>query len=107
MTLQDDAAARNFVHTVDVLTASALAEHERSSVPRKRSLPHALRHGYGAWITAAASVAAVVVSVYGAYEYSRWNLTVPRTTVPVAIVPNGTDTGHLERRLAQTKADAA
>src|SRR5262249_156841 len=47
MTNEDKREMQDFVHTVDVLTALALAEQERSEGVPTEPAPQSLRHRYG------------------------------------------------------------
>src|SRR5262249_10333735 len=71
---------RDFVHTVEVLLASALAQRELARTSRglsgqlvRRTGPHAGQPvAFRPWPAVAAAILALVGGTYGAYEYSRW-----------------------------------
>ena len=80
MTTKEEQERRNFVHTVEVLLASALAERELAKASRglfgqrmRRTSP---RLGQPAaarrWTAVAAAIVAVLGGTFGAYEYSGW-----------------------------------
>src|SRR5215212_6887745 len=71
-TRDEDQALRDFVHTVDVLTASALAERELATPARGASVGAFGRRPFAAIASAACTALAVCAGVYGGLEYMRW-----------------------------------
>jgi hypothetical protein len=64
----DPQTIRDFSHTVDVLTAAALAEDERHRISRVSAVSSLVRHRYTSWATAAAVTLAVLSGTYSLYE---------------------------------------
>src|SRR5690348_3177063 len=87
MTTREEQELRDFVHTVDVLTASALAERELSAAPRPAMAGTGLvRHPRLAFAACAGLVLAIGVPVYltmPAHETGR-QVALSRPATPAA-----------------------